>query len=63
MPYTGERPATDDTPYALQEGVEIVSVDWGEETYDEVTGKIGLDPLKSQKVETNPVFANLSLHF
>lgn len=44
MPHTGEKPSIDDEPYALQEGVEIVSVDWGEETYDEVTGKIGLDP-------------------
>ena len=44
MPYTGEKPATDDEPYALQEGVEIISVDWGEETYDESTDKIVLDP-------------------
>ena len=49
MPCTGEKPDTDDTSYALQEGVEIVSVDWGEETYDEVTGKIGLDPSKKPK--------------
>ena len=27
MPYTGEKPATDDTPYALQEGVEVMGRD------------------------------------
>ncbi len=31
MPYTGKKPATDDEPYVLQAGLEILSVEWVKE--------------------------------
>ena len=31
MPYTGKKPATDDEPYVLQSGLEILSVEWVKE--------------------------------
>ena len=31
MPYTGGKPATDDEPYVIQKGIEILSVEWVKE--------------------------------
>ena len=31
MPYTGKRPVTDDEPYVIQKGIEILSVEWVKE--------------------------------